>query len=186
MIPVEFVVGIVLAIGLAFVIWRNVCRGYREEMANPRPERPPSSPREKKRTFRDVEHPVFGTIRSNGNCWWAHVESDVLGYLVSVGGDGAEPYEEQMEFWRGIETRIPEILRTAPPFEVEHCSSYGNSPTDFDTANATVSEVRLFDEGEGESSTLFLNETYETEKFLKSPCIEIDRDFRPTDSYWCA
>jgi len=83
--------------------------------------------------FVEREHPVFGRYREREDGRWSSdIASHRLGYELTLLGEGLAPTEGQLDRWREMEERLPNILAEIP--RPPDDDGWGNSLPDFSSA----------------------------------------------------
>ncbi len=124
-------------------------------------------------TFVDKQHPVLGTYREfDDGHWWARITSERLGYELSLSCKVAGPTEAQLERWREIEARLPELLKQTPPPPDD--DGWGNKVEHFDTSSIQASLVIMT----GDGSFTVLTDTPYSGNYMLSPIMDVSPDWQ--------
>lgn len=126
------------------------------------------------RKFVKRHHPVLGSYSEDEDGhWWSCITSERLGYEVSVRCTAAGPTDAQIEHWREIEQRLPELLHQTPPPPDD--DGWGNKPGPFDVSSLQADFVELKDD---ENFMVGIH-VPRTGRFYLAPFMHVGSDWRP-------
>lgn len=160
---------------LLVVIYRTARRELAQRKARRRAE---EQMRKDVTTFVEREHPVLGTYRERGDqTWWSTVSGEGLGGVMTLCGKGTGPTDAQIERWREIEARLPELLARVPAPPAD--DGWGNTFGPFDVARLRASQVNI----EEELGFCVLVEATPLGTYHLFPIITVTRNWR-TEVEW--